>query len=95
MSKRSLRVFSREFKHRMVLRLANGERVAALAEEARVKPQLLYDWRAAYRALGGCGAEPQAGTEAGVAAKPGVGGLGVVRGGVLFGRRLVLRQARR
>jgi transposase-like protein len=34
MSKRSLRVFSREFKHRMVLRLANGERVAALAEEA-------------------------------------------------------------
>jgi transposase len=34
MSKRSLRVFSCEFKHRMVLRLANGERVAALAEEA-------------------------------------------------------------
>ena len=55
MSKRSLRVFSREFKHRMVLRLANGERVAALAEEARVKPQLLYDWRAAYRALGVAG----------------------------------------
>jgi transposase-like protein len=55
MSKRALRVFSREFKHRMVRRLAGGERVAALAEEAGVKPQFLYDWRAAYPALGVAG----------------------------------------
>ena len=52
MSKRSLRVFSSEFKQRMVRRLERGERVAALAEEAGVRPQLLYYWRAAYRAMG-------------------------------------------
>jgi len=36
MSKRTLRVFSSEFKQRMVLRLEKGERVAAVAEEAGV-----------------------------------------------------------
>jgi len=52
MSKRSLRVFSSELKQRMVRRLERGERVAAIAEEAGVKPQLLYYWWAAYRAMG-------------------------------------------
>jgi transposase len=65
MSKRLLRVFTCEFKHRMVLRLANGERVAALAEEAGVKPQLLYDWRAAYRALGVAGLNRKRGRKPG------------------------------
>lgn len=65
MSKRSLRVFSREFKHRMVRRLEGGERVAALAEEAEVKPQLLYDWRAAYRAMGVAGLSRKRGRKPG------------------------------
>jgi transposase len=65
MSKRLLRVFTCEFKHRMVLRLANGERVAALAEEAGVKPQLLYDWRAAYRAFGVAGLSRKRGRKPG------------------------------
>jgi transposase len=65
MSKRSLRVFSREFKHRTVLRLEKGERVAAVAEEAEVKPQLLYDWRAAYRAMGVAGLSRKRGRKPG------------------------------
>ena len=65
MSKRSLRVFSREFKQRTVLRLEKGERVAAVAEEAGVKPQLLYDWRAAYRAMGVAGLSRKRGRKPG------------------------------
>ena len=65
MSKRTLRVFSSEFKQRMVRRLEGGERVAAVAEEAGVKPQLLYDWRAAYRAMGLAGLSRKRGRKRG------------------------------
>ena len=65
MSKRALRVFSSEFKQRMVLRLEKGERVAAVAEEAGVKPQLLYDWWAAYRAKGVAGLNRKRGPKRG------------------------------
>jgi len=65
MSKRSLRVFSREFKQRTVLRLEQGERVAAVAEEAGVKPQLLYEWWAAYRAMGVAGLNRKRGRKPG------------------------------
>ena len=65
MSKRSLRVFSSEFKQRMVRRLERGERVAALAEEAGVRPQLLYYWRAAYRAMGIAGLNRKRGRKPG------------------------------
>ena len=65
MSKPALRVFSSEFKQRMVLRLENGERVAAVAEEAGVRPKLLYDWWAAYRAMGAAGLNRKRGRKPG------------------------------
>ena len=65
MSKRTLRVFSREFKHRTVLRLEKGERVGPVAEEAGVKSQLLYDWWAAYRAMGVAGLSRKRGRKPG------------------------------
>lgn len=65
MSKRALRVFSGEFKQRMVRRLEGGERVAAVAEEAGVKPQLLYDWWAAYRTMGIAGLNRKRGRKPG------------------------------
>ncbi len=55
MSKPGARVFSSELKQRLVLRLEGGERVAAVAEEAGIRPKLLYDWWAAYRAMGVAG----------------------------------------
>ncbi len=41
MSKSGARVFSSELKQRLVLRLEGGERVAAVAEEAGIRPKLL------------------------------------------------------
>jgi transposase len=48
-----------------VLRLEKGERVAAVAEEAGVKPQLLYDWLAAYRGMGVAGLSRKRGRKPG------------------------------
>src|SRR5271166_1836874 len=50
-----LRQLSREEKEALVRRLEAGERVAALAEEAGVLRKSLYQWRAAYRAMGVAG----------------------------------------
>ena len=47
-----LRQLSREEKEALVRRLEAGERVAPLAEEAGVLRKSLYQWRAAYRAMG-------------------------------------------
>ena len=51
----SPRYFSNEFKERMVLRLEGGETIAAMAEATGIKRKLLYEWRAAYRAMGAAG----------------------------------------
>ena len=50
-----MRVFSTEFKTGVVLRLEGGERLAAVADELKIKRKLLYEWRAAYRAMGVAG----------------------------------------
>lgn len=65
MSKPGARVFSSELKQRLVLRLEGGERVAAVAEEAGIRPKLLYDWWAAYRAMGVAGLNRKRGPKPG------------------------------
>jgi transposase len=52
MSHQAMRAFSTEFKQSVVLRLEGGERLAAVADELRIRRKLLYEWRAAYRAMG-------------------------------------------
>jgi transposase-like protein len=47
MSQQAMRVFSTEFKQGVVLRLEGGERLAAVADELKIKRKLLYEWRAA------------------------------------------------
>ena len=68
---RSPRLLSREEKEALVRRLEAGERVAALAAGGRRKS--LYEWRAAYRAMGAAGLNRKRGP------KPGGrrGGLGL------------------
>ncbi len=67
---RSLRLLSREEKEALVRRLEAGERVAALAAETGVLRKSLYEWRAAYRAMGAAGLNrkrgPKPGGRAGV-----------------------------
>ena len=55
MSQQAMRVFSTEFKEGVVLRLEGGERLAAVADELKIKRKLLYEWRAAYRKMGVAG----------------------------------------
>jgi transposase len=52
MSKKAIRVFSREFKVKMVRRMLAGENVSALAREVKVLRKDLYAWRRRFR-LGG------------------------------------------
>jgi transposase-like protein len=52
MSTQAQRAFSTEFKERIALRLAAGERLATLAEELGIRRKLLYQWRHAYRKQG-------------------------------------------
>ena len=55
MSQQGMRVFSTTFKESAVLRLAAGERLAAVARELGIARKLLYEWRAAYRRFGAAG----------------------------------------
>ena len=55
MSQPAMRVFSTELKEGVVLRLEAGERIAAVADELKIKRKLLYEWRAAYRTMGASG----------------------------------------
>jgi transposase-like protein len=55
MSKKTIRVFSREFKLTVVRRLLAGENVSALARELKVLRKDLYVWRDRFRS-GGPGA---------------------------------------
>jgi transposase-like protein len=50
-----MRVFSTAFKEAAVVRLAAGERLAAVARELGIARKLLYEWRAAHRRFGVAG----------------------------------------
>ena len=52
MPKKSIRVFSREFKLRVVRRMLAGENVSALAREVKVLRKDLYAWRDRFRSGG-------------------------------------------
>jgi transposase-like protein len=41
---RQSRMFSREFKEAAVRRILAGEKIRLVAEELRLRPQLLYTW---------------------------------------------------
>ena len=45
MSQQGIRVFSTAFKEAAVVRLAAGERLAAVARELGIARKLLYEWR--------------------------------------------------
>ncbi|HUL51862.1 MAG TPA: helix-turn-helix domain-containing protein [Opitutaceae bacterium] len=45
---RRFRMFSREFKEAAVRRILAGERIRRVADELRLRPQLLYTWRDYY-----------------------------------------------
>jgi len=65
MSKKAIRVFSREFKLKVVRRMLAGENVSALARELKILRKELYVWRDRFRsggpeALRGRGRPPKA-----------------------------------
>ena len=65
MSKKVIRIFSREFKLKIVRRMLAGENVSALAREVKVLRKDLYVWRKRFRsggpeALRGRGRPPKA-----------------------------------
>jgi len=65
MSQQGMRTFSTEFKQAVVLRLEAGERIAAVADELKIRRKLLYEWRAAYRRLGAAGLNRKRGRKPG------------------------------
>lgn len=65
MSRQAMRVFSTEYKEGVVLRLEGGERLAGVADELKIKRKLLYEWRAAYRAMGVGGLDRKRGPKKG------------------------------
>jgi len=69
------RVYSNALKQEIVGRLEGGERVAAVAREARIDPKLLYDWWALYRRLGIAGLSRRRGRRAVWNGRPASSGL--------------------
>ena len=65
MSDQAQRAFTTEFKVGLVQRIESGERLSAVAAEMGVRRKLLYEWRAAYRALGAAGLNRKRGPKAG------------------------------
>ena len=59
------RVFCPEFKVAAVERIVGGERVQVLAEELKIKPQILYRWWSAYDREGVAGLSRRSGRRAG------------------------------
>lgn len=64
------RIFSREFKQSVALRILQGESVTALHHELQIKRSVLYRWRDAYRKDGAAGFERPVGRPLGMAAAP-------------------------
>ena len=60
------RVFSWEFKERVVRRMLAGESVTALHHELQIKRSVLYRWRDAYREEGVAGLQRSGGRPPGV-----------------------------
>ncbi len=56
---------SRDEKLALVRRIEAGERLGAVAVELGIRRKLLYEWRAAYRALGAAGLNRKRGPKAG------------------------------
>ena len=69
MSHTGMRTFTTDFKQGVVLRLEAGERLAAVADELKIKRKLLYDWRNAYRAMGVAGLNRKRGPKGILAAR--------------------------
>ena len=65
MSQQGMRRFSTELKKAVVLRLEAGERIAAVADELKIRRKLLYEWRAAYLRLGESGLNRKCGRKPG------------------------------
>jgi len=59
------RAFTTQFKVLIVQRIESGERLSAVADEICVRRKLLYQWRAAYRALGAAGLNRKRGPKPG------------------------------
>jgi len=59
------RAFTTEFKVLIVQRIEGGERLSAVADELGIRRKLLYEWRAAYRALGAAGLNRKRGPKPG------------------------------
>ena len=87
MSKQAVRSFSREYKLQAVKRMESGENVSALSRELKIKREVLYRWRDAYR-LGG----PEALRLRGRPSKAEASALGLARG--TAGRANDLAEAR-
>jgi len=68
MSQHGMRVFSTEFKEKAVLRVEGGERIASVADELEIQRNLLYEWRAAYQAMGVAGLNRKRGRKKGFSA---------------------------
>jgi transposase len=62
---RTPRLLSREEKEGLIRRMEAGERIAALARETGVLRKSLYQWRAAYRAMGIAGLNRKRGPKPG------------------------------
>jgi transposase-like protein len=59
------RAFSTDFKVRVIRRIDSGERLSAVADEMGIRRKLLYEWRAAYRAMGAAGLNRKRGPKPG------------------------------
>ena len=66
----SMRKFSTEFKHGVILRLRAGESLAGLSVELGIRRKSLYEWRNAFRDHGVAGFNRQRGPKAGAARQP-------------------------
>ena len=66
----SMRKFSTEFKHGVILRLLAGESLAGLSAELGIRRKSLYEWRNAFRDHGVEGFNRQRGPKAGAARQP-------------------------
>ena len=77
MSKKAIRVFSREFKLKVVRRMLAGENVSELARALKILRKDLYVWRARFRsggpeALRGRGRPPNAAPASAARTKPAI-----------------------